>query len=201
MINPLKSRPGTVSLLSSKYFFEAVFPSHDQIAFFDQSRSHKNNVRTLIMQRRYPGLCGAQTTQPPPGITQMNQIPLSKKITFHFQPDSNIPLNLFDIELIKFAFLHIIRNAMQAMPDGGNLIVRTIYGNSMIIIDIIDQGIGIEKEYLPHIFDVFFSTKTRNTGLGLTFAKIIIESHGGEISFESTPHQGTKCTIFFPVRS
>ena len=87
------------------------------------------------------------------------------------------------------------------MPDGGNLIVRTIYDNHTIIIDVIDQGVGIEKECLPHIFDVFFSTKTRNTGLGLTFAKIIIESHGGEIFFESTPNQGTKCTIIFPLRS
>ena len=131
----------------------------------------------------------------------VNQIPLSKKITLIFQLDPGIPLNLIDTEPIQFAFLHVIRNAIQAMPEGGNLTIKTAYKNQMIEIQIIDQGVGIQKDYLPHIFDVFFTTKTRNVGLGLTFAKIIIEAHGGQIYFDSTPGLGTKCSILLPQKT
>ena len=130
----------------------------------------------------------------------VNQIPVSKKIDIIFHLDSNVPLNLIDREQIHFAFLHIIRNAIQAMPEGGKLIIQTFYKNNMITIIFIDQGKGIEKNHLPQIFDLFFTTKIRNVGLGLTFSKTIIESHGGQIFFDSMLGKGTKCTILLPQK-
>jgi len=131
----------------------------------------------------------------------VRKVPFSKKINIIFQLDPSIPISLLDPEQIQFVFLHIIRNAVQAMPEGGNITLQTAYKNKTIEIHIIDQGVGIEKDYSDQIFDVFFTTKTRNMGLGLTFSKTIIESHGGQIYLESTSGQGTQCTIILPQRT
>lgn len=128
----------------------------------------------------------------------IRQIPLSQKIKAVFHLDPLIPISLIDPEQIQTAFSQVIRNAIQAMPEGGELTIQTAYAQKVAEIHIIDQGAGIKPDHLAHIFEAFFTTKARNVGLGLTIAQKIIESHGGQIFFESTPGQGTKCTILLP---
>ncbi|MEW5802263.1 MAG: ATP-binding protein [bacterium] len=128
----------------------------------------------------------------------VHQVPISQKIKVNLQLDSLLPISLVDQEQIQTAFSHVIRNAIQAMPEGGELTIRTAHTQKVIEIRIIDQGTGIDPNHLPHIFDAFFTTKARNIGLGLTIAQRIIETHGGQILFESTPGKGTKCTILLP---
>ena len=82
-----------------------------------------------------------------------------------------------DNNVIKQALLNVILNAQQAMPEGGELIVRT-YGNSEdIFIDITDTGVGIQSDKIDRIFQVYYSTKKSGTGLGLPAAKRIIEEN------------------------
>lgn len=179
---------------------DPIFQKYIHIIQNEMNNSNKflSNLVTITQKK----LINVSTSQVNDILQEaVHKVPLSKKINIIFQLDPCIPVSLIDPEQIQIVFLHIIRNAIQAMPEGGNITLQTAYKNKTIEIHIIDHGIGIEKDYLPQIFDVFFTTKTRNVGLGLTFSKIIIESHGGQIYFNSAPGQGTQCTIILPQRT
>lgn len=106
-----------------------------------------------------------------------------------------------DAARLKQAFLNIVINAKQAMPSGGELMVRTraVSRPAGIEIDFIDTGSGISPDHLPRIWDVYFSTKERGTGLGLPTARRIIEEHGGSVRVHSEVGKGTSFTVFLPA--
>ncbi len=107
-----------------------------------------------------------------------------------------------DADMLKQAILNLFINAQQAMPEGGELMIKTSRQEDMIKIEIIDTGIGIEhnsQEELYKIFDAYYSTKKEGTGLGLAMTKRIIEQHNGCISVHSEPGKGTSFTILLPV--
>lgn len=112
----------------------------------------------------------------------------------------NIPVCLLDIGGIKKALLHVLHNAIQAMPNGGKLSVSTAETNEYICISIADTGVGIPKEYLDRIYTPFFTTKAQGSGLGLTLTNRIIQHHDGFIRVESAEAKGTTVKIFLPVR-
>lgn len=112
--------------------------------------------------------------------------------------DQNLPLVKADQNLLHRAFLNILVNAVQAMPDGGTLTVGTARPpgrKDAVLCRISDTGIGIIDEKLERIFNPFFTDKTRGTGLGLSIAQNIFESHQGSIEVESEVGKGTTFTI------
>lgn len=113
--------------------------------------------------------------------------------------DRNLPSVRMDREQIRAAVLNLILNAQQAMPDGGRLEIRTRATASGLALDLIDTGVGMPEKTRSRIFDTFFSTKQGGTGLGLPTARKIIEAHGGAVSVQSEPGQGTQFTIELPV--
>ncbi len=106
---------------------------------------------------------------------------------------------------ISQVILNLLNNAADAMPAGGTLTVSTSHKqtaeNDYVQLQISDTGAGIAPEHLPHIFETFFTTKEQEsgTGLGLSVTKDIIDRHGGQISVESTPGEGTTFTVLLPV--
>ncbi|GHT09953.1 hypothetical protein FACS1894170_01330 [Planctomycetales bacterium] len=111
---------------------------------------------------------------------------------------SDLPSVLLDKRSFYQALLNLIINAQQAMPNGGQLVIRTRYGGSEIAIDLIDTGCGMDHETLQHLFEVFFSTKRGGSGLGLATVKKIIEAHGGRIAVQSELNCGTQFTLLLP---
>ena len=105
-----------------------------------------------------------------------------------------------DAGRLKQGLLNILINAKQAMPRGGELIVRTRNVRGGIEIDFTDTGTGIKPLDLPRIWDVYFSTKERGTGLGLPTARRIVEEHDGRISVHTELGKGTCFTVFLPVK-
>ena len=105
-----------------------------------------------------------------------------------------------DRNLIKQAFLNILINAEQAMPEGGDLMVRTVAERDVVRIEFTDTGTGIRPEALPRIWDVYFSTKKGGTGLGLPTARRIVEEHHGAIDVHSELGKGSSFTIRLPLR-
>ena len=85
-----------------------------------------------------------------------------------------LPQVLIDRELIKQALLNLFTNSRQAMPDGGELMVRTSTPGDRVRIDVIDTGIGMSQEALGRVFELYFSTKTMGTGLGLPTVRRIV---------------------------
>jgi signal transduction histidine kinase len=112
---------------------------------------------------------------------------------------ADLPTVLLDRESFRGALLNLILNAQQAMPKGGQLVVRTSAAHDGVILDLIDTGVGIEPEALPRIFEAFFSTKRGGSGLGLPTARKIIEAHGGQIKVQSAVGRGTQFTIKLPI--
>jgi signal transduction histidine kinase len=112
---------------------------------------------------------------------------------------ADLPTVLLDRESFHGALLNLVINAQQAMPNGGQLVVRTNHTADGVALDLIDTGCGIDKDTLAQIFDTFFSTKPGGSGLGLPTARKIIEAHGGEILVQSEPGRGTQFTIKLPT--
>lgn len=113
--------------------------------------------------------------------------------------DKHRPVVVVDEKQIKNVFLNIFINALQAMPNGGNLVVTTKKSEDKVLVEIEDTGVGIARENINKIFEPFSSTKHQGTGLGLSIAQRIIEEHGGSISAESEEGSGATFTIEIPL--
>ncbi|MDR1958005.1 MAG: two-component sensor histidine kinase [Planctomycetaceae bacterium] len=111
---------------------------------------------------------------------------------------NNLPTVMLDKRSFHRAILNLVLNAQQAMPEGGQLVVRTRTVGDRVAIDLIDTGCGIEPETIKHLFDAFYSTKRGGSGLGLPTTRKIIEGHGGLIALQSEPGFGTQFTIILP---
>lgn len=113
-----------------------------------------------------------------------------------------------DISILRQAFFNLCINAMDAMPQGGELTLSLHSGREKgqnerdVVIEIADTGKGIPEEILPKIFDPFFTTKKseKGTGLGLSIVCLILERHKGAISVESKVNKGTKFIITLPAK-
>jgi signal transduction histidine kinase len=112
---------------------------------------------------------------------------------------SDLPTVMLDREGFHGALLNLVLNAQQAMPDGGQLVVRTQPTGIGVAVDLIDTGKGMDDGTQGRIFEAFFSTRSGGTGLGLPIARKIIEAHGGEITVQSAVGRGTKFTIKLPA--
>lgn len=114
-----------------------------------------------------------------------------------FEPD--IGMISVDSGLIKQVLVNLLLNAAQALPpQGGEVRVRTRKVEEGIAIDVNDTGSGISPEDLPRIFDPFYTTKDRGTGLGLAVSNKIVEIHHGHLQVESKQGVGTTFTLFLP---
>lgn len=113
--------------------------------------------------------------------------------------DSDLPTVLLDRESFHASFLNLILNAQQAMPDGGQLTIRTQVIPAGVRLDVIDTGCGMDDRILERMWQTFYSTKSGGSGLGLPTARKIIEAHGGRLNVLSVPGRGTQFTIELPT--
>ena len=121
------------------------------------------------------------------------------RIINEFDKDVTVKL---DMKEFFQCYAHILKNACEAMPDGGNIIVSTKRNNDNVTIFIKDTGLGIHEGFIDKIFEPFISRgKKEGTGLGLSIVKKIIEAHNGSIKVESTLGKGTTFIITLPLAS
>lgn len=113
--------------------------------------------------------------------------------------DPDLPRVLLDREAFRGALFNLLLNAKQAMPDGGQLVVRTAPTKQGVAIYLIDTGCGMDQRTASQMFDAFFSTKPGGSGLGLPTTAKIIDGHGGRITVQSEVGHGTQFTIELPV--
>jgi len=106
-----------------------------------------------------------------------------------------------DVDMLKQAVLNLFINAQQAMGKGGELMIRTEQEKNQAVISINDTGSGIAPDKLPHIFDAYYSSRPRGSGLGLPTAKKIIAAHDGSIAVRSDLGKGTSFIIKLPLYS
>uniref|UniRef100_A0A831UDM5 histidine kinase n=1 Tax=Geobacter metallireducens TaxID=28232 RepID=A0A831UDM5_GEOME len=110
-----------------------------------------------------------------------------------------LPSFSFDPEKLRQLLINLLKNAQEALPDGGAIRIVTAREGDMAVISVWDSGCGIPAEDLPHLFEPFFSRKGAGTGLGLSIVQRIVEEHGGEIEVESAGGSGTTFTVRLPL--
>jgi len=129
---------------------------------------------------------------------------LSHKIRVTSELASQLPKIYGNYEEIKQALLNIVRNSLEAMNEGGELIIRTSFQSEpkpgWVRVALGDSGLGMKEENLQFLFHPFFTTKPRGTGLGLAICKrIIVERHHGKMQIESQEGKGTTVTVELPI--
>ncbi len=123
----------------------------------------------------------------------------ARQIRMEFLKDNRLPEFLIDRDRLYQVFINLIKNAVEAMPQGGRIRIRTQSRAKACRITIEDEGTGIPQEHLPHIFDAYYTTKEEGSGLGLMTVYNAISEHGGEIS-AANASRGTVFTITLPIR-
>ena len=113
--------------------------------------------------------------------------------------DAELPQIEIDASQIQQVLVNIISNAVQAMPEGGKLIIGTRENEGFLEVEIADTGCGIPEETIDKIFDPLFTTKAKGIGLGLAVCKAIIDRHGGEIEVKSQAGKETTFIIKLPL--
>ena len=111
---------------------------------------------------------------------------------------SSLPSVALDREQMMQAFFNILKNALEAMPDGGLISMSLTSDDNTVAVRIADSGEGMSVERLAHLFEPYRTTKERGTGLGLMVTKRIVSDHGGTIDVESEVGRGTAFTVRLP---
>ncbi|MCK5310540.1 MAG: two-component sensor histidine kinase, partial [Desulfobacteraceae bacterium] len=115
-----------------------------------------------------------------------------------FEP--NLPEIMADSSMLYQAFLNIFINSFQATDEKGKIIVEIFFNGNNIVINFLDQGIGVKEKELEKIWTPFYTTKDSGTGLGLGIVKNIIDAHNGNIEISNRKLKGAKVTIKLPVK-
>jgi len=206
--NPLTSVLGYASLILSE-----TAPSDPKRS--DLEVIEKEALRARAIVRDLLGY--ARQTDSVMEATQVNAaiesvLPLARRraemhhVTISSRLDPNLPSISADVSQLKQVFINILNNAIDAMPQGGEVEVptRKVTTDGIgphVEIAFQDHGVGIPTEHLSKIFDPFFTTKEagKGTGLGLPITKRIVERHGGSIDVTSEEGRGTRFTIQLPI--
>jgi len=125
----------------------------------------------------------------------------NQHVEVRWEAGQDLPAVAAVADRVQQVFLNLVLNAVDAMPGGGELAVRTAHtpDPAGVAVTFADTGSGIPEEQLERLFEPFASTKTEGLGLGLYVSRNIVHEHGGHIHVDSTPGQGATFTIWLPA--
>lgn len=132
-------------------------------------------------------------------VLRVQEIELAdRRIEVKIEIEGTIPEILGDRGQIKQVFFNLIKNAMEAMPNGGTLKILARADEEQVTLQFIDNGIGISQENIAKIFDAYYTSKEDGHGLGMMIVQRILRQHGGQIAVESQVDVGTAISLQFP---
>jgi len=124
-----------------------------------------------------------------------------RDITIYRNYAPDVPALPLDSELMERVFFNVLQNAVQASPSGGSITVKTRLAGDMVETSIIDRGSGIDPKLIETIFNPFVTTKPNGVGLGLAIVSRIVDRHGGRMTVESQPGEGSIFYISLPLHA
>jgi two-component system, NtrC family, nitrogen regulation sensor histidine kinase NtrY len=138
------------------------------------------------------------------GVAQLFQAqfnaPGREPIACRLELDENLDLIAADPELLHRALSNLVLNAMDAMPNGGTLSLRSRRADGTVVVEVADTGTGLAPEECERIFTPYYTSKQHGTGLGLAIVQSVVSDHGGRITVRSEPRAGTRFVIELPER-
>ncbi len=185
---------------AKKNIQESINTIADQISYMDKIVSDLQDFVRPIKPDKKPINIGNLLRAIVAEVKIPNTVEVETKI------NSNLPEVEADAQLLKRVFINLVTNAVQAMPHGGRLAIRTEHRkknksdkNGKVLIHVQDTGEGIPEKVKPKIFRPLFTTKSKGQGFGLAVCRRVIEAHGGSINFESKEGRGTTFTVELPI--
>ena len=199
--NPLGAIKGAVEILRDDYK-----PNHSKYEFIQILLKETDRLNHIVQEflgfarPKNPELQFVDLNEAIESVLMLTAQEVRKSgVTVRKNLDPSIGKRSLDAGLLKQAFLNLILNAIQAMPQGGVLSIESGLAHNAVSVKIADTGIGISEENRKKLFSPFFTTRKNGTGLGLAITYRIIENHHGTISVESQPGKGSTFTIGIPV--
>ncbi len=114
------------------------------------------------------------------------------------ESSESVPAVSVDPEQMKQVLLNLVINAIQAMPAGGEVVLRAVHRSESVVLEVQDEGVGIPLEDLERVFNPFVTKRPNGTGLGLSIAYQIVSQHGGHISARRNPERGMTFAVALP---
>jgi two-component system sensor histidine kinase HydH len=201
--NPLGIIRGAVQRLQSSP--SAADKDRELLGFLPEEVDRLDRIVTRYL--RFARVEPLQPTLEDPAALADETVSMARRelaeegVTVELSAPETIPSILLDAHRIKQALLNLLLNAAQAMPDGGRIDVRITAEKKWVRIAVSDTGRGISRGDLKVIFEPFYTTKERGSGLGLALVAKVVEEHQGRIEVRSQPDKGATFLLFLPVRS
>jgi signal transduction histidine kinase len=205
--NPLAALKGAAQFLSEE---RAQGRSIDtQNEFLDLMVSESERLSRLIDRYQRLGRLESITAHTSVNDLVTRVVGLHKlagrdDVTAQLELGSELPDCALDVDLVATAVENLLRNATEAMAQGGTVTVRTERvpqrsAREAIAITVEDSGCGMDARDLEQAFDEFFTTKAKGSGLGLPLVKRVVEAHGGSVELSSELGRGTRVVLLFPI--
>ena len=200
--NPLASVAGAAGILRRNARLE---PTHQECLDIIQKESQRlNRLLTEFLDFARPRPPKYQSTDVDLLLNSVVQLAAHgvgrSAVRLRKETAPALPPVEADPELLKQLLLNLVINAIQAMPDGGEVVVSAALQEGKMLLRVQDQGSGIVPEIRDKVFDPFFTTKDGGTGLGLPVAHQIVEQHGGILRAEANPTGGMTFSALLPLR-
>jgi len=198
--NPLTGIKGAAYYIRSKYESKMDAKGKEMLQIIEDNVSFSNKIVNDLLE--YSGKIRLEYVDTTPkmlikdALSLVNIPPNIELIV----PTENATEITVDADRMKRVFMNLIRNGVDAMPEGGSLTIRSKKTSDGVKFAFSDTGIGMSKENLKKICTPLFTTKAKGMGFGLPISKRIVEAQGGSLSFESIIGKGTTTTVFIPTK-
>lgn len=200
--NPLGSIEGSLQILR-----RVGLPESTRREFGDMAQKEVNRLKDLVSNfldfarpsrpRRKPTDVGALLDS----VRMLaDEAARMAGVRIRLVATESLPAAAIDPDQVKQVLLNLVLNAIQAMPNDGEVTLEAFQKNGRLEIRVRDEGVGIEPENLEKIFDPFFTTRADGTGLGLSVAYQIISQHGGDIAASRNPDKGMTFVVTLPLQ-
>ncbi|MBB6444305.1 ATP-binding protein [Bacillus benzoevorans] len=197
--NPLTSIQGFIQLFKSKYPSDA---EHFTLVLSELERINLIVGEFLVLAKPTAVIFKEKAINKliQDVVTLTNTQAIMSNIQIFVESESYIPPIICEENQLKQVFINILKNSIEAMPNGGIIDVKIkLKENDKVSIRIMDQGVGIPENRIPTLGEPFYTTKEKGTGLGLMTSYTIIDRHEGELKISSKVNEGTTVEVILPV--
>jgi len=197
--NPLTSIAGAEYYLKKRLSLEANHKIKEMLELIEKNIAYSNKIINDLLDYS-KDIELEQRERTPKSIVKeaLSLVETPKNVRIIDLTESKPEIKV-DAEKIKRAFVNIIKNAIEAMPRGGTLSIKSRKLNGCLEISFSDTGVGMSRQTMEKLWTPLFTTKAKGMGFGLSICKRFIEAHGGSISVKSTRGKGTTFTVTLPT--